>query len=186
MSGISSRSIETPTLLKSAPASSGPLSGTLRCQWCSVPLAAGITRCPSCGSAGVPDPRLSPTSDNPPLPAPLAAAPTVDAYAPLTVEQVDALAPPPLDQQPSVDRKQLTWEEAERRQFRTIAIAAAAILVCTFLGWLSGPLLSGVVENFTGTPVENPSDLRTMGALIGLLSGFAVGGVAGTVIWANR
>lgn len=185
-------SIEQPRQLSSDPPAVNDSVGAahvesaaepgLRCQWCSVPLTSGVTICPTCGSPGVPDPRFTKPE------------PERDASALLLEGVVDTsvIAPwrddglPSLDDPSPATRKQLTFQEVESRQLRTIMFAAASVLVCAFLGWLAGPLLSGVIESFTGTPVENTGDLRPMGAFFGLLTGFLISGIGGVVIWAGR
>jgi hypothetical protein len=159
----------------------------LRCQWCSVPLPANVTICPNCGSPGVPDPRFSDPMDSGGPTGPLAArlrAPAPDAV--LDPWREDTTDGPQLDFSEPPAPQQISWEDAERRQFNTILIAGVAVISCALVGWLAAPLLAGVVENLTGTPVENTSDLRPFGALLGLLSGFAIGAIAGIVIWSNR
>lgn len=91
-----------------------------------------------------------------------------------------------IDEPPASGRATMTFQEAENRQMRTLVFAAVSVLVCAFIGWLAGPLLAGVIESLSGTPVENTSDLRPMGAFFGLLTGFFIGGLGGVVIWAGR
>jgi hypothetical protein len=155
----------------------------MRCQWCSVPLKPGVVLCPTCGSPGIPDPRLSA-----PEPEPL------DVQMVSSVMESDIIAPWRSDDDVAIStasssgsRAQMTFQEAERRQVRSIVFVAGSVLVCAVLGWLAGPLfLTGVIESFTGTPVENPDDLRPMGAFFGLTSGFLIGGIGGVVIWSDR
>ncbi|HUG14478.1 MAG TPA: hypothetical protein VMM78_05595 [Thermomicrobiales bacterium] len=166
----------------------GPLPGPpremLRCQWCSVPLKPGVTLCPTCGSPGVPDPVFSTPEPEP--------APAVDALSVTVFDETSVIAPWRDDESLVVDapvtgsRKQLTVQEAENRQMQTIKLAVIAVLVCGFLGWLAGPLLAGVIESFTGTPVEDSGDLRPMGGFFGMLTGLLVGGIGGVVIWSGR
>lgn len=162
---------------------------SLRCQWCSLPLAEGITTCPTCGSPGIPDPRLSPSSSSD-LPASARAGDGINILDPWRDAEFSAPRLPleldPDFESSSLPQTGLSWQDAERRQLNTILFACGAVLVCAFVGWLAGPLLAGSMESFTGTPVEDPSDLRPMGAIIGLLTGFGVGAMGGIVIWANR
>jgi hypothetical protein len=175
--------LANPSAVNGVPAAAdAPSADGLRCQWCFVPLAAGTTICPTCGSPGVPDPRFTKPEPEPAVPDLLLegidGAPVI---APWRDDDLSVLNDPPTSK-----RNTMTFQEAENRQMRTIVFAAVSILVCAFIGWLAGPLLAGTIESFTGTPVENTGDLRPMGAFFGLLTGFFIGGLGGVVIWAGR
>jgi hypothetical protein len=77
--------------------------------------------------------------------------------------------------------------DASRRRNQSIVIMVAAAVACVFIGWLLAPtLLAEPMENFTGTPVEDPESLRSLGAFFGLLAGLLVGATSGWVIWASK
>jgi hypothetical protein len=164
-----------------------PAQATLRCQWCFVPLEEGTTICPTCGSPGVPDPRMTVPGAEPPSPAAI----DTSTMAGLNESLFDAqgnllLLDLASDDEAESNRPRMSWEDAERRQLNTIVFGLGAVIVCALLGWLAGPLLAGFVEGLTGTPVENKNDLRPMGAIFGLLGGFMVGAIGGIAIWSNR
>jgi hypothetical protein len=83
-------------------------------------------------------------------------------------------------------RPDQSFAEVERRRLQTIVAISVAILFCAILGWLLGPLLSGPVENITGTPVEDTGDLRPTGLFIGVLVGSMLGSIGGMVIWSGN
>src|SRR5690554_4542571 len=62
---VMSDSLTAPSLINTADAATltidnpVPEAGPLSCQWCSVPLADGITICPTCGSPGIADPEMT-------------------------------------------------------------------------------------------------------------------------------
>lgn len=169
----------TPEGASIATAADTPASaGALRCQWCSVPLDAGVTTCPTCGSPGIPDPRLDPpaAAETPARDANAAAQPT---------ELVEWWREE--DEEATRSRKPLlSPDDADQRRMMTLAFIGSATVICVAAGWLAGPLLAGVMENMTGMPVENTSDLRPTGAFLGLLAGFFVGALGGWMIWETR
>jgi hypothetical protein len=164
---------------------------SLRCQWCSVPLAAGVTVCPTCGSAGIPDPRM-----------------TVPDVADLETHQPDPLRTAlTSDNGPAGEADLVEWwrdetsggangeasvrvvdfEEVERRRMQSIVFMGGAVVVCAMLGWLIGPsLLVGPFEGLTGTEVEDLADLRGMGTIGGLVIGMFIGATGGWVIWSDK
>jgi hypothetical protein len=174
--------LAAPSAAPLAAPPAGPV-GALRCQWCSVALPAGSMTCPRCGSHGVPDPNLDPAEAMPDLfePAPIAAKPAEELVE--WWRDGDAEA----EQAEEAPRKALpSSDDVERRQFLTIATMIAAAVLCTLLGWLLGPQLTGAMESVTGTPVEDPSSLRGLGAFVGLLVGLFAGATGGWIIGSGR
>lgn len=155
-------------------------TGDLTCQWCSVRLLAGETRCPTCGSPGIPDPNL-----HPPGVAMLEAETVPDI-----VEPKEELTEWWLDEdevQHQQLRAALSPAAVEDRLFRTAGVLIGTAVVFTFLGWLVGPMfLSPLMENITGSPVEHASDLRPMGGILGLLTGLFFGASYGWIAGAER
>jgi hypothetical protein len=157
----------------------GAAADALHCQWCMQDLPAGQTVCPSCGSPGVPDPRLAAvvTTADPTLAAPVGA----DLVRPELVEWwrddegVDADGTP-----------KLTAADVEERRTQTFIAIGVAVAVCISLGWLSGPLLAPLIERLTGSKVEHPSDLRGAGAFLGTLVGMFIGATGGWIIWSGK
>jgi hypothetical protein len=145
-----------------------------------VRLPVGETRCPTCGSPGVPDPNLH--------------APGIGLLEePAVVEQIESkgelhewwLDEDVVESAPS--RQTRTPDLIEDRLLKTVGILAAAGAVCAILGWLIGPLfLSPLMESITGTPVESAGDLRPMGATLGLLVGLFFGAGFGWVLQPER
>ena len=181
--------VENPPVATAAPqpadaASQPQVAEALRCQWCSVPLDPGVTVCPRCGSAGVPDPVA-----------------TAQAQALAEAEAARRAPASPAEDAPPAElkewwkdeiaeatssRRQLTYDEVERRRNQTLLFIAGAVIVCAFLGWLAGPLLRPAMENLTGTPVEDTGDLRPTGLFLGVLFGFLVGATGGWVIQSSK
>jgi len=164
---------------------------SLRCQWCSVPLEAGISICPTCGSPGIPDPRMtvpSVTVLEPTPPDPIREALSGGIASVDEAELVewwneekpdDVIGAAPIT---TVD-----FEEIERRRMQSIIFMVGSVFVFALLGWLIGPtLLVGPFEGLTGTTVEDPSDLRGMGTMGGLIAGMFVGATGGWVLWSAR
>jgi hypothetical protein len=164
---------------------------SLRCQWCSVPLAAGVTTCPTCGSAGVADPQMS-----------VAGLTELDE-----LEQATWSTPGPVEDEhessPIAAAELVEWWNdgesvgagvgtldfmaVERRRTQSLMFIGGSVLVCALLGWLIGPsLLVGPFEGVTGTNVEHLSDLRTMGTVGGFIIGMFIGACGGWVIWADK
>lgn len=149
----------------------------LRCQWCSVALPAGETVCPTCNSPGVPDPNLT--------------APGIEILEPATSAEPVKL-PEELDEwwledeaagRP-VPKAQSSVAVDEDRLIKTVAILIGTAVACAFVGWLAGPpLLAPVMENITGSPVEDMNDLRPMGSIFGFVSGIFLGACIG---WAAQ
>jgi hypothetical protein len=83
-------------------------------------------------------------------------------------------------------KQRLSFEEAERRKVQTYCVIGVSVAFFMLTGWLAGPMLSGTIEHFTGTPVENGSDLRPMGAILGLMVGFFIGATGGWVVWSGK
>ena len=78
------------------------------------------------------------------------------------------------------------FEEIERRRMQSIVFMGGSIFVFALLGWLIGPsLLVGPFEGLTGTTVEDPSDLRGMGTMGGLVAGMFVGATGSWVLWSD-
>jgi hypothetical protein len=167
-------------------------SGALRCQWCSVPLPAGVTTCPTCGSPGIPDPRLAAGDLNESEIPALDPIKTAAATAPDITDERELVewwkhetlnADPieePLPTTPS-------FADVERRRMQSFAFISGAVFVCAMLGWLIGPsLLVGPFEGLTGTTVEDLSDLRGMGTLGGIIIGLFIGSTGGWAIWSSR
>lgn len=155
-------------------------TGDLTCQWCSVRLPAGETRCPTCGSPGIPDPNLH-----------AAGIEVLDAKAgPDVVEPKEELTEWWLDEdevQHQEQRAALSPAAIEDRLLKTAGVLIGTAVVFTFLGWLVGPLfLSPLMENITGTPVERAADLRPMGGILGLLTGLFFGASYGWIAGAER
>ncbi len=83
--------------------------------------------------------------------------------------------------------KTVDFEEIERRRMHAVLFMGGAVFVFALLGWLIGPsLLIGPFEGLTGTTVENPSDLRGMGTMGGLVVGMFVGATGGWVLWSAK
>lgn len=154
--------------------------GDLTCQWCSVRLPAGETRCPTCGSPGIPDPSLP--------------APGIELLE--TPERVEPLQPPEGPHEWWLDDDEVEHQQrraamspnaVEDRLLKTVAILAGVGAAFTLLGWLIGPLfLSPLMESITDTPVETASDLRPMGSVLGLLIGLFFGASYGWIAQAER
>jgi len=152
----------------------------LTCQWCSVRLPAGETRCPTCGSPGIPDPTLT--------------APGIEILEP--IEVAEPVKPPEeLEEWWLEDEQSGTGtlpivrspETFEDRLLKTVGLLAGCGAVFAFIGWLIGPVfLAPAMESITGTPVENPGDLRTMGATAGLLIGLFFGASIGWIFQGER
>ena len=172
------------------PAPDTAQASALRCQWCSVPLMPGVTICPTCGSPGIPDPRMtvaglndSDVDEPEPASEEFVAHPKTDD----TGELVEWWREESKAADTAHTREQLSYEEVEQRQVQTLAFIGIAVVVCAVLGWIIGPaLLEGPIESLTGTPVEQRSDLRGMGTFIGLIVGMFIGATGGWVIWASR
>jgi len=166
-------------------------AGALRCQWCSVPLAAGVTTCPTCGSPGIPDPRMTVAGLNDLAtgqPEPLS---NTMAVSDITGDEVELTEwwrnEPSAGDLNETPLQTLNFEDIERRRMQSIGFIVGAVVVCTFLGWLIGPsLIVKPFEGLTGTTVENLDDLRTMGAIGGMIAGMFVGATGGWVIWSSR
>lgn len=154
-------------------------SSGLTCQWCSVRLPEGKAICPTCGSAGIPDLSLSvPGTElfEPPM--------TVEPQQPR--ETLDEWWLEDDGGAAAIQQPRRT-ELFEDRLFKTVGILAACAVVCAFIGWLAGPpFLAPLMENITGTPVEDTSDLRPMGTILGLLTGLFFGAALGWVFQAER
>jgi hypothetical protein len=130
--------------------------------------------CPTCGSAGIPDPTMV-VPDEEPEPEPV------------VQQQVELVEWWREDEEPGKPtRQQLSVADTEARRQQSIIFIVAAVLVCAVAGWLAGPLLAGAMESLTGTPVENTGDLRPTGGFIGVMLGFMVGAFGGWMIWASR
>lgn len=164
---------------------------SLRCQWCSVPLATGVTICPTCGSAGIPDPGMTGAGLTEPEISeadPVRDAVAANGVAGGEVELVEWWR----NETPAGDlteepRQTLDFAAVERRRMQSMIAIGGAVVVCVALGWLIGPsLLEGPFERLTGTTVENPDDLRTMGTIGGLIVGMFVGATSGWVVWADN
>lgn len=154
--------------------------GDLHCQWCSVSLPAGETRCPTCGSPGIPDPNLHAAGIEILEPE----------IAPEPVQTKEDLPEWWLDEDEVKHQQQraaVSSSAVEDRMLRTAAVLIGTAAVFTFLGWLIGPLfLSPLMERITGTPVERAADLRPMGGIIGLLTGLFLGASYGWIAGAQR
>jgi hypothetical protein len=157
--------------------------GALRCQWCNTALPAGATLCPSCGSAGVADPRLTSAAD---LPAGLIEAAPEQAPRADAAELVEWWRDDDDLADDAVATPKMTLAELEARRMRTFIAIGVAVVVCIALGWLAGPLLAPAMERLTGTTVEHPSDLRGAGTFLGALVGMFVGAVGGWIIWSSN
>lgn len=143
-------------------------------------LPAGETRCPTCGSPGIPDPTLHAAG--------IELLEVTDEVA--LVEQKSDLHEWWLDDdevQSQQRRAAISSSAVEDRLFKTVGILLGVSAAFAFLGWLVGPLfLSPLMENITGTPVEHASDLRPMGGLFGLLVGLFFGASYGWIAQAER
>lgn len=143
-----------------------PADKELRCQWCSVQLPAGTTICPTCGSPGIPDQDV-------PLPE----------AEPETISGVDVEQKPEEElvefwnDEPAgstTSSRQSTAAEPEDQLVIFLGLAGAVVF-CVVVGvLLAPPLLTPVMENITGTPVENPGDLRPVGGVVGFLVGLFI------------
>ena len=161
------------------PAINQTQTGELHCQWCSVTLPAGETRCPTCGSPGIPDPNLH-----------AAGLELLEEPEPAEVKPKAELDEWWLDDDEVEHQQQravMSSSAVEDRMLRTAMILLGTAAVFTFLGWLLGPLfLSPVMESITGTPVENASDLRPMGGILGMIVGLFFGASYGWIAGAER
>jgi uncharacterized Zn finger protein (UPF0148 family) len=163
---------------------------SLRCQWCAVPLATGTTICPTCGSAGIPDPRMTVASladsgaDQPVQAGNAVTAVTVGN----DVELVEWWQPETPDGELAEEsRNTLDFDAVERRRTQSLMVIGGAGVVCALLGWLIGPsLLESPFERLTGATVEDPADLRTMGTIGGVIAGLFIGATCGWVIWSDN
>ena len=170
-----------------ADAANGTEQQALRCQWCSVPLAAGVSICPTCGSPGIPDPRMTLaglTDLEVSLPDPIKEAVAVNGVTGGEAELVEwwrnETAAGEMTDEP---RQTLDFEAIERRRTQSLIFIGGAVAICTLLGWLIGPaLLESPFERLTGTTVDDPSDLRTLGTICGLIAGMFIGATGGWVI----
>lgn len=166
--------------------SDNPTTGqpSLRCQWCSVPLAAGVTTCPTCGSPGIPDPQMivaGLTEPDVPQPDPAVAANAV-AGGEVALDEWWRNEPAGAESIQTVD-----FAAIERRRTQSLIFIGSAVVICGLLGWLIGPvLLESPFERLTGATVEDSDDLRTMGTIGGLIVGMFFGASGGWVIWADR
>lgn len=183
-----SRHANGATIDGNAPHAAGQQS--LRCQWCSVPLATGVTICPTCGSPGIPDPRLTAPGLTDTIEPTPAQNPDTGTRADAT--SANTTGNPPLlwpeDISPSevaeAPLNSIDFDAVERRRMLSMLFIGGGVLFCALLGWLIGPtLLQGPFESLTGSPVENPDDLRTMGTISGLMIGMCIGATAGWVVW---
>ncbi len=151
-----------------------PLTGGLRCQWCSVRLPANTTVCPTCNSPGVPDPTmtvpgieiLEPSPANEPVKPP---------------EELDEWWLDDESTAGAAARPRPTAVLDEDRLLKSAAILIGTAAVCAFVGWLCGPLLAPLMENITGSPVQDTNDLRPMGSIFGCLSGLFLGACIGWI-----
>ncbi len=164
---------------------------SLRCQWCSVPLATGVTICPTCGSPGIPDPRMTVAGLNDAID--ITQAPTHRTSAPVVGLNVDHEPVEYWNEDASIGDEAETpvqsidFDAVEQRRLMSMILIGSSVLVCALLGWLIGPtLLQGPFESLTGSPVENPSDLRTTGMVGGLMIGMFIGATAGWVVWSTN
>lgn len=153
-------------------------SSSLRCHWCAVTLQMGVATCPTCGSSGIPDHRMSvpgsDSTDGGDVATPARAS--VDDLSPGDIETSDR---PPTT-------SNVSYLDIEDRQLQTYGIIIVSVVVCAAIGWLAGPLLAGPMESLTGTPVANTSDLRPTGGFLGMLAAFLVGATSGWIIWSGR
>jgi hypothetical protein len=146
---------------------------TLTCQWCSVALQPGVTICPTCGSAGVPD--------------------TSMVVPDVPTEGDDSLQPALAVEQRGDAELTEWWNEGEESgvyrnsaeegndPLPVILGLIGTALVCVLLGILVAPmLLASVFENSLGVTVENNNDLRPLGGVLGLLTGAFIGAIG---IW---
>jgi hypothetical protein len=151
-----------------------------RCQWCGEQLSDEQAVCPGCGAV-VAGPLLDDEAGE---------TAVVAADAPDPAPEAAALIEWWRDDNPEVEavraQRQLTFEEAERRSLLSIAVIVCAAALCLLLGLASAPLLAPLIESLTGSPVQDTSDLRPLGGLLGLLGGLLVGAIGGWIIWSNR
>ena len=163
------------------------VSRPLRCQWCSQTLPAGVTDCPTCGSLGAPDPRLNMPGEGP-TPALDASSAVMASNAQVALGEGAALPEWWLDDDDAgaSHKPTMTLADVEQRRARALVTIGAAVVLCVALGWLLGPQLAGGFERLTGSPVENPDDLRGTGAFLGMLTGMFVGATGGWLIWSSK
>ena len=140
--------------------------GTLTCQWCSVALPAGETVCPTCGSSAVPDESMIVPGGDDPL--------SISEVA------VDDLGGEELvewwNEPAEVERQ--TYRNSARQAddpLPVIAMLVGAGLFCVVAGVIGVPFLAPVIEENIGIVIENPADLRPIGAILGLLVGLFIG-----------
>lgn len=143
----------------------GSTSSTLRCQWCSVDLPPGETICPTCGSAGIDTEMVVPDSE-------LTASPQQKPVAPKNDDELvewwnDA------EEEPYINSA-----ADEESQTPIILGLVGTAAVCVVFGAFVAPmLLASAFENSLGVTVENPNDLRPLGAILGLLTGAFIGAI---------
>jgi hypothetical protein len=148
-------------------------ASTLTCQWCSVALQPGVTICPTCGSAGVPDASMVvpdiPLEIDEPAQLSLAVEPASDPELPEWWNE---------GEETGVYRN--TAEEGHDPLPVILGLVGTGV-VCILLGVLVAPtLLASVFENSLGVTVENNNDLRPLGGVLGLLTAAFIGALG---IW---
>lgn len=147
-------------------------TGDRACQWCATILPAGETRCPACGSPGIPDPTMQ--------------VPGAEEVAPATMPDHE---PDPLLPDPEVwdTPEPLPRSDTGTNALNTIMVLAACGFVFALIGAAIGPyFISPVIESITGAPVEQASDVRPMGAIVGLIIGLFAGATWGWIAAADR
>ncbi|MEZ4520843.1 MAG: hypothetical protein R3A46_04215 [Thermomicrobiales bacterium] len=155
--------------LNQAAAERGTTSGNgrvLRCQWCSVDLPPGVTVCPTCGSSGIDGAMIVPGAGQ------------------ISTAKQPSIAPK------SDEELVEWWNEAdedstyknssadEQDQLPVILGLVGTAIVCVALGAFVAPmLLASAFESSLGVTVDNPNDLRPLGAILGLLTGAFIGAI---------
>lgn len=145
----------------------------LRCQWCSVQLAPGTTICPTCGSPGIPDPDM-----------------VMPEAEPETISGVD------VEQKPEEELVEFWHDEpaghtgnrrkaAEPEDQIGVYLGLVGVVVfCIIVGVVVAPtLLSPLMENITGSEVENPGNLRSVGGFVGFLIGLFIATIG---LWVSQ
>lgn len=155
-------------------AATPPVSaGKLTCQWCATVLPDGETRCPACGSPGIPDP----TMQVPGAGEIVTALFTNEERSPeeILLEPEEWAAPPP----PKPDTSD--------QILNNIVILAGCGIVFALLGAMLSPFfISPLIESVTGAPVERAADVRPMGGIAGLIAGLLIGATWGWISAADR
>lgn len=144
----------------------GAVGATLTCQWCSKQLPPGETVCPICGSSGVPDESLT--------------VPGINHPDDLSKLEVSELSAEQINEVMQEESESLYRNSAadEPDPAVTLLAVAGAVVISVIMGVIAAPLLATPMENTLGVVIDDPSDLRPLGGVIGMLVGMFLGAIA--------